>query len=77
VRTSLDLLAYFNDKALSGVFMVVLVASFGIAMLVFGSFILLNEHTQLGLEQMALLSVTNITFFSSGCRGFMNEPFKC
>jgi TRAP-type C4-dicarboxylate transport system permease small subunit len=60
VKNFLDLLAYLTT-ALSGVFMVVLVASFG--WLVFGRYIL--NDTPTWVEQMALLLVTNITFLAA------------
>ncbi|TYL48949.1 TRAP transporter small permease [Marinomonas sp. IMCC 4694] len=60
VKTFLDVLAYLAT-ALSGVFMVVLVASFG--WLVFGRYVL--NDTPTWVEQMALLLVTNITFLAA------------
>jgi TRAP-type C4-dicarboxylate transport system permease small subunit len=60
VKTFLDALAYLAT-ALSGVFMVVLVASFG--WLVFGRYVL--NDTPTWVEQMALLLVTNITFLAA------------
>jgi len=60
VKTFLDALAYLAT-ALSGVFMVVLVASFG--WLVFGRYVL--NSTPTWVEQMALLLVTNITFLAA------------
>ncbi|MCZ2721982.1 TRAP transporter small permease [Marinomonas sp. 15G1-11] len=60
VKKFLDVLAYATT-ALSGVFMVVLVASFG--WLVFGRYVL--NDTPTWVEQMALLLVTNITFLAA------------
>lgn len=60
VKTCLDVLAYLATM-LSGVFMVVLVASFG--WLVFGRYVL--NDTPTWVEQMALLLVTNITFLAA------------
>ena len=60
VKTFLDALAYLAT-ALSGVFMVVLVASFG--RLVFGRYVL--NDTPTWVEQMALLLVTDITFLAA------------
>ena len=60
VKTFLDVLAYLAT-VLSGVFMVVLVASFG--WLVFGRYVL--NDTPTWVEQMALLLVTNITFLAA------------
>ncbi|WP_191601841.1 TRAP transporter small permease [Marinomonas algicola] len=60
IKTFLDVLAHLAT-ALSGVFMVVLVASFG--WLVFGRYVL--NDTPTWVEQMALLLVTNITFLAA------------
>ncbi|GGN22923.1 MULTISPECIES: TRAP transporter small permease [Marinomonas] len=60
IKTFLDALAYLA-MALSGVFLVVLVASFG--WLVFGRYVL--NDTPTWVEQMALLLVTNITFLAA------------
>ncbi|MBJ7537255.1 TRAP transporter small permease [Marinomonas transparens] len=60
VERFLDMLAYVAT-ALSGVFMVVLVATFG--WLVFGRYVL--NDTPTWVEQMALLLVTNITFLAA------------
>lgn len=60
VKAFLDVLAHLAT-ALSGVFMVVLVASFG--WLVFGRYVL--NDTPTWVEQMALLLVTNITFLAA------------
>lgn len=60
IKTLLDAIAYLAT-ALSGVFLVLLVASFG--WLVFGRYVL--NDTPTWVEQMAMLLVTNITFLAA------------
>ncbi|BFM50739.1 TRAP transporter small permease [Marinomonas sp. THO17] len=60
IKSILDAIAYVVT-ALSGVFLVLLVASFG--WLVFGRYVL--NDTPTWVEQMAMLLVTNITFLAA------------